>query len=568
MKKIIGLLLTAVMLVGCLSVFTACAPKDGGAQISVYLGNEVLDFDPSDYYADSTADQLMSLLYEPLFTLDEKGKLKKAGAKNYSVDEEERTIVIELRETYWSDDTRVTANDYVYAWRDRILDPNSPNPAAALFYEIENAAAVKSGNGSVSDIGVYASETYELTIVYREGGDYEQLLRNLASVAASPVRQDVVAASPAYWSKLVNTMTFNGPFKIKTFDIDTGSFTLGRNLGYHQDPDKKDYDNKVNPDELNATFTVAGEEVAVSYSDLEDKTVFYMTDASVADRAEYKDKAEVYDDTSVYTYVFNTTNELFAITEVRRALSLAIDRNAIAEAIVFGKAADGFLPDICGGSSDALISTSADIAAAQQLLAGVDLSGVSKSFKLSVADDEESLLIASLVEAAWEQLGFNVTVEPVGTVKSVVLENEIADSGIQWLVKEASYGHYDFDVLAVDWQLYSTDPFVGLSAFSSTIGGGGYDVPSNATRKNISAWVSSSYDALLNSAFKSSAEAREKNLADAEALLCSELPVCPIVFNQTFSFEAKGISGVDVDGFGNLVFTDMKQKNYRKYLED
>ena len=363
-------------------------------------------------------------------------------------------------------------------------------------------------------------------------------------------------------------MTFNGPFKVKTFDIDTGSFTLGRNLGYHQSPDKKDYDNKVNPDTLEATFTVAGEEVAISYSDLESKTVFYMTDASVADRAEYKSKAEVYDDTSVYTYVFNTANELFAIKEVRQALSLAIDREAIAEAIVFGKAADGFIPDVCGGSGEALISTDADMSAAKQLLSTVDLSGISKSFTLSVNDDEESLLIASLVKTAWSELGFNVTVEPVGAVKSVVQENEIVDSGIQWLVKEASYGNYDFDVLAVDWQLYSTDAFVGLCAFSSTIGGGGYDVSANATRRNISAWMNASYDTLMNNAFKSKGAARADALIRAEALLCSELPVCPIVFNQTFAFENKAISGVDVDGFGNLVFTDMKQKNYRKYLED
>lgn len=569
MKKLTCTLLCIVMLLCSLTVFTACAPKDDGATINVYLGNELFDFDPSDYYVDSNADQLMSLLYEPLFRVNEKGKLEKAAAKKYKVDKDERTIVIDLRETYWSDDTRVSAADFVYALRDRILNPANPNPAAALFYDIENAAAAKSGSASISDIGIVASETYQLTITYREGADYEALLYNLASVAASPVKFDAVAGAPTYWSKNVNTMVFNGPFKIKTFDTTAGTMTLGRNLGFHQEPTKKDYDNQVRPNELFAYFTLSGaEEVAVSYADLEEKTVFYMTDASLADRAEYMDKADVYDDTSVYTYVFNTNNPLFADVRVRQALSLAIDREAIAEAVVFGKAANGFIPDFMGGSSENLISTSADLDAARSLLANVDFSGINKSFTLTVDDNEESRAIAELVTAAWSELGFNVRIKYASPKNAVIQEIQIRDSGIQWLVKEASLGNVQFDVLAVDWQLYSTDPFVGLCAFSSNLGGGGYDTKTNSTRNNISGWFSGEYDHLLNSAYKSYGDTRAQHLEDAEALLCENLPVCPILFNQTFAIEAKDISRVDVDAFGNLVFTDMKLKKYRDYLPE
>ena len=41
-----------------------------------------------------------------------------------------------------------------------------------------------------------------------------------------------------------------------------------------------------------------------------------------------------------------------------------------------------------------------------------------------------------------------------------------------------------------------------------------------------------------------------------------------ILFNETFAFESKDISRVDVDAFGNLIFTDMKQRNYKKYLPE
>lgn len=566
MKKIISLILAVAMMLGALALFTGCATKHPGATINVYLGNSVYDFDPTDYYADSNADQLMSLLFEPLFSVNDDGKLEKAAAKKYEVDYETRTIVIDIRETYWSDDTRVCAADFVYAIRDRILNPANPNPAAALFYDIENAAAAKSGNVSISDIGIVASENYQLTITYREGADVDQLLKNLASVAASPVKSATVESAPTYWSKTVNTMVFNGPFKIKTFDNTTGEMTLTRNLGYHQDPTVKDYDNKVRPNQLIATFTVGGEPVAVSYADLENKTVFYMTDASVEDRANHG--GSTYDDTSVYAYVFNTTNPLFADARVRKALSMAIDREAIVNAVKLGKAANGFIPDFMGGSSEALINTTADLEGARALLAGVDFTGISKSFTLTVNNDEESKIIAELVVAAWNSLGFNVTVKYAGVKNAVVQEIQITDSEIQWLVKEASYGNYKFDVLAVDWQLYSTDPFVGLSAFSTSLGGGGYDVAGSTNRLNIAGWQSASYDSLINGAFKNMGDTRAEYLKDAEALLCEAAPVCPILFNQTVSYASSEIKKVTVDGYGNIVFTDMKLKNYEDYLPE
>ena len=198
MKKTVSLLLVLSMLLGCLLALASCGePEDGGAMIKVYLGNEVFDFDPTDYYADSNAEQILSLLFEPLFRINAKGKLEMAAAEDYEVNEEDRKIVLTLRESYWSDDVRVKAADFVYAWGERLLNPNNPNPAAALLYDIENAAAVKSGIGTVSDIAIKATDVYELTVTYREGADVDRLLRNLASIATAPARQDVVSAAPA-----------------------------------------------------------------------------------------------------------------------------------------------------------------------------------------------------------------------------------------------------------------------------------------------------------------------------------------------------------------------------------
>ena len=582
MKRTVSALVLAALLTAlCLTAVGCGAPADGGAQISVYLGEEIYDFDPTDYYVSSNAEAVMSLLYEPLFRVSEKGKLECAAAKSYQVIAEDREIVITLRESYWSDEVRVKAKDFVYAWRDVVLEPANPNPAAPLFYDIENAAAVKNGTAaSLFDFGAKSTGEYEITVKYREGANVDQLLRNLACVAASPLREDMVSTASGYWSKVLNTATTNGPFRIETVDYDTGEFTLSRNNGYHQSPSSKNVTKRVVPANLVSYFVVDGSSRAVSYSDIASKTVFYMSDAPLSDRAAHKSEAEVADLLSVYTYVFNTDKDLFAIPEVRRALSLAIDRNALAQAVTFGRAATGFVPyavkDTATGASfrgEDVISASANLAAAQALLAEVDLSGISKSFTLTVSDDEVSLEIAAAVQTAWEALGFSVTVDAVKSVSNTVTDFQssesftILDSAVQTMAKDASYGVRDFDVLGLDWCFYSDDAFVGLASFTSALSGYGKDFTTNTLHHNISGWWNINYDSILNSAYMATDKAdRSAALHEAEEYLAEYMPVVPLLFNQSFAFVSDDLSGISVDAFGHFSFTRTVQKNYQAYL--
>ena len=573
MKKILVMILTVAMLLGASAALVSCgAPEDKGAQISVYLGEEIYDFDPTEYYADSNADALMSLVFEPLFSVSADGKLECAAAKRYEINTEKREILVELKESYWSDGKRVVADDFIYAWSKLVLEPNNANPAAALFYDIENALAVKNGEASIYDLGVTKTDVYEITIKYREGADTDRLLKNLAATATAPLREDIVSSAPTYWSKSSSTAVFNGPFKVSYLNYEQGVITVSRNEGYHQKITSTDYTKYVTPELLNATFNVNGSDVAISYSDLESKTVFYMADATLADRKANKDSATTSDDLSVYSYVFNTANPLFAIKEVRQALSLAIDRNAIVEAITFGKAASGFVPDMVSGfRSEVLIAGEAKNNVANGLLADVDFTGIDKSFTITVNDDPESVAVAELVKASWEALsaGFTVTIEKLGTIESTVSESTFEDSALQVLLNEAAVGEADFDVIALDWQLYSVDPFVALSAFSTPYSGMGKDFRTGESRTNLSGWKNAQYDYLMNTAYKTTDAATRLNaLREAEKILVDEAPIVPIIFNQNFSFASSDISGVATDAFGNFVYDRMSLANYKEYLKD
>ena len=569
MKRLVSLVLCAALLVGCVSLFTGCGkPKDDGAQIRVYLGDTVFDMDPTDYYADDNAAQVMSLLFEPLFTLDSRGRLKNAAAAGYSVNKAERTIVITLRESYWSDGTRVIAQDFIYAWRDRVMDPNSQNPAAALFYDVENAVAVKNGAEDLYEFGANATGVYEITIKYREGADVNQLLKNLASVATSPVREGSVFNSPYAWSKNTNSATSNGAFKLSVYSPSTGEFVLERNKGYHQSPSAKNYTKNVTPYTLVTFWDENSRAVDLTYEQIENHVIFFMGDASLQTRSEYKKKAKTADTLSTYTYPFNTDNPLFADAKVRYALSLALDRAAMAQAVTFATPATGFLSGHKG------LIGGADLARAEQLLAEADLHGAAKKFTLTVNDDVASLALAELAKASWSALGFEVTIEPVNYVENDVKDpatNEmttIRDSAVQSLLKNAAVGQRDFDVLALDWQTYSADAFVALCAFTSTMNGNGaaYAEDGTATvRGTVAGWSHAEYDALMEQAFAATGKTRTDLLNQAEKLLIEEAPVIPVLYNQNFAFIGSKLKKVELDGFGNFNLTKANLRQYKKY---
>ncbi len=576
-------------MLGTLLVLASCgAPEDDGAEISIYLGNGVYDLDPSDYYVSDNAAQLLSLIYEPLFRLDEDGDLECAAADDYDVDEDERKIYITLKETYWSDGMRVKAEDYVYAWRNIILNSDNANPAAALFYDIENALEVKQG-ASIDDIGI-VSKVYDLEITYREGADYEQLLKNLACIAAAPVRQDTVNLAPDHWSKSSETIVTNGPFMVRKLDYATdedstsGAITLERNKGYHQSPNAEAFDAEVTPYLLKSVFSVGDKAVSITYDALVNNTVFYIGEASLAERKANKDEAAVGELASTYTYLFNTKNPLFADATVRRALSLALDRGAIADAIVFGKAATGFLPEFSTETLDGmqeLLSTSAKANEAKQLLSTVDFTGKNKTFNLVVNADEESYEIAKLAKTAWESLGYgftvNITLVDIQTTEILdKVENKIikvSDSQIQYYVKGIAEETYsDFDIIGFDMQTYSTDGFVALSQFSSTMNGNGIVLKNDGTNlierhKNvIGGWKNAEYDKLIKEAYETDDKnTKEEKLRAAEKLLVDEAPIIPVVFNQSFAFVSDELKKIEPDGFGHFVFTEAKLKNYQDY---
>ena len=589
MKRIISLLLALTLLVGCVTVLSSCGEKDNGAEIAVYLGSEVYDLDPSDYYVSDNAAQFMSLLFEPLFSLNEKGKLQMAAAEDYEIIEEDREIRITLRESYWSDGNRVVPNDFIFAW-ERLLNPANANPAAALLYDIEGALEVKTGKySSLYDASANNYGDGETIVInYRENADVDALLKNLASIATAPVRQSVVESSVAFWAKSASSIATNGAFTVASINVEPNvdgeefedlAICLERNTGYHQPRDSKRADKFVKPYQIVSFWDAAGKTIDLTYSDIQSKTVFFLGDATEEARknAILRDEAEAYKTLSTFTLAFLSDNDIFANADVRKAMSLALNRKAVADALVFADAASGFLPETVKLDAADIIKAGADVAGAQ---AKLPAEAKAIQIKVALTDDTKGHIIGAMLEEAWKTgLGLNVKIDYLGAKELKITDPTLGevsyyDSYVQYLVKSAAQGSAaEYDVVGFDWQMYSQDAFVGLAALSTAFCGNGVVFSDNAAnadtlRPSLAVWgdKAGEYDALIKAAYEATdAKEREAKLKQAADMVATELPVIPVVFNYNFGVIGSELSGVDVDYFGNFAFDGAKLKNYQDY---
>lgn len=620
-KKIIALVLCALMLLPALA---SCKNKDEnyvGPIINMYLNEMVYDFDPLYAFNNESALKIISLLFEPLFKINAKGKLEKALVKEYKyeVDElnKEYTLTLKLNETNWSDGTYVSSNDLVYAWK-RIMDPENSNEAAALLYDIKNARAVKNGDSSIDTLGVYSVDQLEVQIVFEQDIDINMFLYNLTSYALVPLREDIVAKN-SDWAKKSATIVCSGPFIIRSTDygmdprVDEENINkelvLERNSYYYRDKLEDDIDVSVSPYKIKVTYESTPEEQIDLYNG---GTLFFLNYIALSRRAEMQSSVTLYDSASSHSYIFNTEAlikkagseegvALFADARVRQALSCAVDRNAIAAQIVYAKPATGIVPHGVfetntpnvqyRDTAPALINGSADLAKAQSLLAEAGVNPSEYTFEVSYRSGKEvHKAIADAVVAAWAGLGFNVTakeIAPIVNNDEYYGEDPQQDICDDVFNETYFYRHPEsekeirsFEVLAVDLVAQSIDAFGVLAPFAVGFTGQGIDFSALNTEESldgdyeydipthISGYNSEAYNAKIEEAFaQKDYTARYALLKEAEEILMNDMPVMPIIFNQQARLVSDELSKVKFDWLGFADFRDTMLDNFERFAE-
>lgn len=504
---------TATLLLGLALV--GCKPREtpveaGLREQRLILGNaaEPAELDPQTMTALTDGNILMALL-EGLTAIDEVSlQAVASSAESWDTSADGLTWTFHLRPNLrWSNGEPLVAEDFVASWR-RLVTPAIAADNAYLLYAVKNAEAINGGKiKDLAQLGVAAPDTRTIVVTLERPTPYlPQLLAHPATFALNPrvlAKFGGLERRGSGWTRPENFVG-SGPFVLKEWTPNQ-RLVVAKNPNYWDaahvalreivfvPTDNPDVDERnFRAGQVHATFTLPLTKVA---------------------RWRERDPGKLRIDPLLQSVFlrFNTTRAPLNDPRVRRALSLAIDREALTRSVLQNtRAAAHSLtpPNVAGYTARAQIGT--DFAAARQLLADAGHAGGAglPLFELQCRSDEVQPRLAEAMQAIWQrELGVRVTIAPS--------EQKI------WLQNQQTM---NYTIVFGSWVADVADASNFLGMFTSN---GGY---------NWTGWKDSAYDRLLEeAALAQKAEERLEIMQHAEARLLEESPIAPVFFGaQTY----------------------------------
>ena len=350
MKKILAALLAGAMMLS----MAACGGKDEETNIGASSENteasaeaKTIDgntLDAQQYFNgylfsepttmdsvkgnDTYSGGLLNNVMEPLTRLTEKdgqNVREGAAAESWESNEDGTVWTFHLRANKWSDGKDVTANDYVYGIT-RTMTPEVASPNSYFLPCVKNANAVLAGEMDPSELGVKAIDDKTLEFTLESPTPYFLSLTDTRAML--PQRQDIVEQYGETYGAEASNLVYNGPFKMDTWTHQS-EIVLTKNDQYW-DADSVNL--------TTVTYKIMNDENAIFNSFLNGSL-----DSCGTGTPEWMNKFESMENVDHVSYVspsvrfhfFNTKDELFQNENIRKAFTLAINREDVAKTIYF-----------------------------------------------------------------------------------------------------------------------------------------------------------------------------------------------------------------------------------------
>jgi oligopeptide transport system substrate-binding protein len=437
-----------------------------------------------------------------------------ALAEHWTMSEDGCTYAFHLREGLkWSDGTAITSADVLFSWR-RLLAPEMASANAVLLSAVKGADSFNAGKAGFDTVGLAAPDSRTVLVTLERRTPWFLSILTHPALAVLP-RKSIEASGGAFersngWTRAPGLLS-SGPFVMEAWES-------GRRIELKANPDYWDA----------ATVRLKGLRFLPIESITVEDTAFqggqlHVTDTVPVGRIAFlkrqKNPALRVDPyLGVYYYALNTSHPPLDNPDVRRALSLAIDRRAIAVNLLGGaqRPARSFVPAVEGYPPCEELGCNAD--EARRLLSQAGYPGGAGFPKLELLynTSENHRLIAEAVQAMWKEvLGIDVD-----------LRNEDFKSYL------GSRQKGDFDILRASWIADYPSAFSFLDLLLS---GGG---------NNFARWANPEFDRLVEEAKNAQSPEESAALArKAEALLLAESPVIAIYHYNTTRQIHPGVRG-------------------------
>ena len=374
-------------------------------------GSEPETLDPT-LAQDNVSLEVINDLFETLVTWNKSGnKIIPGQARSWDVSQDGKTITFHLRKNLkWSDGTSLTASDFVYSMR-RLADPKTGSPKQTDISDlgIINSKQVVNGALPTTKLGVSAPDDSTLIVKLSEPLPYA--IQFFTQSDFVPLPSKSILKWGSQWTKPEHIIS-NGAYQLKEHVVNDSIVSV-RNPYY--------WDN---------THTVINK---VTYLPANEQTEEKMFRTNQIDwtstipagipfeklKNKYKEQLVTMPLLGNYFYDFNLTKKKFQDVRVRRALSLLVDRDAIANKILKTGVTPTnlFLPKAMSGwvhPSNKIDEMSYDekVTKAKELLKEAGYSA-KKPLKIHLVYNtmENHKLIAQAIASMWSQVGVKVKLD-------------------------------------------------------------------------------------------------------------------------------------------------------------
>ena len=502
---------------------------------TVQLGSNPETLDPALNSAIDGANTIITT-FEPLLLIDENNEVVPGQADLPEVSEDGLTWTFTMKDGLkWSDGSDLTAKDFEYSFK-RLACPDTAAPygetVVGMIDGYQDAIGNPDADGNTTTdsdwdaLNVHASEDGKtLTIQLAYPCSYFDKL--CAFAAMSPVQQATVEANGDAWCTQPDTFVCNGPYMITNW-VPSERIVLSKNPNYVGGWDTS----KIVSDTITLLLLEDSSASYAAYNSGEAQLIKDVPTDEIPSLTKAEDGGDFYVDTILGTYYIslNDQKEPFTDPKVRKALSLAIDRDYVANTIMQGTYTPAynlvgpgivdengmFYDNANGGKTYISDDYDANLEEAKQLLAdaGYPNGEGFPTIEYSTNDAGYHTPVAEYVQQAWGELGITVNINKV-----------------EWASFTPMRRAGDYDVSRNGWVMDYNDPSNMIELFTTTNG------------NNDGKYSNPEFDAAVEASKVADKSVHFQKLHEAEDILMADAACIPVAYYNDFWLQSPSLKG-------------------------
>ena len=485
---------------------------DAKSVLHVQVGPSPETIDPALNSAVDGANMILHA-FEGLLKFDRNNNIVAGLAEKWEKSDDGLTWTFHLRNNLkWSDGSALTADDFVYSWR-RVADPLT---AAPYGYDLLSVVVGynEASNGDTTKLGVEAPDANTFVVHLSAPCIYFDKIASFPVLV--PVQKKTIEAAGDSWTVDPKTYITDGPYYMTEF-TDGSQIVFTKNPNYW--------------DAAHITFEQIVwhliEDANTSYTSYNEGTIQLIKDVPTEEIPSLKGSSEFHVEPIMGTYYvsFNTKKAIFQDSRVREALSLAIDRNYVANTIMGGtySPAKNFVgPGVTDAAPNSFFEQvtaekygnhfsddyQADLAKAKKLLAdaGYPEGKGFPAIEYLTNDSGYHKAVAEYLQSAWKSIGITMNVNIQ-----------------EWKTVSADRRAGNFDVARNGWVYDWDDPSNMINLLETSNG------------NNDGKYSSAEFDKLVDQARSTNDVAKHYDLLhQAEQVILNDAAMAPIAYYNDF----------------------------------